>query len=185
MKRGNADIAFALGMLAFALGVVQFVLRPTLAAVRSREEQLLATSTDIVRSEDFTRGLDDLARHLADFEAELEVLDRLVPRSSDADTRVREVAALAERCGVRTSSIRPDPPIPRGSVIAHPLAVKVVGDYPSIERLLFELESSPRHSRVTQFVVERVDPGGGDAKIKADIELTAYSIDVSSTGGTP
>ncbi len=180
MRSRTTDYLFV-GALAIA-GVffLQFVHRPAVRGVESKSRRLMATEAEICKSDDFTRGLDDLERYLQEFEQALADLDRLVPGHIDSDERVREITGVASRCGLAATSIRPDQPVPRGSVMVHPLTVKVCGGYEQIVRFLFEVESLPRHTRVTQLTIQREEETPG--RLRAEIQLTSHSAAREETG---
>ncbi|MBI4880907.1 MAG: type 4a pilus biogenesis protein PilO, partial [Planctomycetes bacterium] len=180
MRSRTTDYAFV-GALALA-GVLylQLVHRPAVRGVDAKSRRLMSTQAEICKSDDFTRGLDDLERYLQEFEQALADLDRLVPGHIDSDDRVREITGVASRCGLSPTSIRPDQPVPRGSVMVHPLTVKVCGGYEQIVRFLFEAESLPRHTRVTQLTIER-EPEA-PARLLAEIELTSHSVARDAAG---
>ncbi|MFH0945825.1 MAG: type 4a pilus biogenesis protein PilO [Planctomycetota bacterium] len=181
MRSRCSDYVFV-GVLAVA-GVLflQFLYRPAVAEVEGKGRRLRTTQAEILKSEDFTRGLDDLERYLEEFQVAISDLDRLVPRRLDTDDRLREISSVISGCGLLADSIRPDPPLPKGSLTIHPLTVKVVGDYAQIVRFLFQAESLPRHTRVTQLAVEH--SLGRPGVLGAEIELTSYSVGSVDEGG--
>lgn len=181
MRSRVSDYVF-LGALAVA-GVLflQLIYRPAVELVEGKGRRLRTTQAEILKSEDFTRGLDDLERYLEEFQVAIADLDRLVPRRLDNDDRLREISSVISGCGLLADSIRPDPPVPIGSLTTHPLTVKVVGEYAQIVQFLFEAESLPRHTRVTQLAVEH--SLGRPGVLGAEIELTSYSVGSVGEGG--
>ncbi|MBL8765741.1 MAG: type 4a pilus biogenesis protein PilO [Planctomycetes bacterium] len=182
MKLRPTD-ALTLGVIlvgAVAWGVLG--VRPIAERIASLERERDATRLSIARGDDFVRGLDDLQTYLTEFEQALADLDRLVPERVDATARLNEINAVAMRCGLRPSMVRPDQPQPRGAIIAHPITVRVSGDYEHLLRFIFDVESLPRHTRVTRLDVEAEPLGAGS--VLAQLELTAYSIDSAAGGGS-
>lgn len=169
-------------ILAGAVAWGVFGVRPIAQRIATLERERDATRLSIARGDDFVRGLDDLQTYLSDFEQALADLDRLVPAQVDATARLNEINAVAMRCGLKPSMVRPDQPLPRGAIIAHPITVRVESDYEHLLRFVFDVESLPRHTRVTRLEVE-ADPAR-TGQVHAQLELTAYSIDSGAGGGT-
>ncbi|MFG0318159.1 MAG: type 4a pilus biogenesis protein PilO [Planctomycetota bacterium JB042] len=179
-SRRASDLAYVAGLVLAGLTYVQLFYRPAAAEVESQSRRLRTTRAEICKSDDFTRGLDDLERYLSEFRDALAELDRLVPTSVDGDARLREIDAVVGACGLRSRSIRPDPAQPQGPVTAHPLTITVSGSYEQIVRFLFEVESLPRHTRATRITLE--PELERDAPLRAQVELTSYSV-ASESGG--
>lgn len=173
---------FAAAIGAGALGWAQLALRPALHDISLKKAQLLATRNEIVRGENFTRGLEDLARYLDEFASAIDELDRLVPKQADANARVQEVSAIADRVGLSLTLVRPDPPLPRNGITSHPLVIKLHGSYLALERFLYEAEAQERHSRVTHCKIERSQGDAAGATVNAEVELTAFSLSPSGAG---
>lgn len=181
MIRGRAaDVLYVVVLAAAGLLYMQLAYRPAKGDVDSKSRRLRTTRAEICKSDDFTRGLDDLERYLREFKEAIAQLDRLVPASIDGDARLREIDEVVRRCGLRSRSIRPDPPVPHGPVTAHPLTITVSGTYEQIVRFVFEVESLPRHTRATRISVEHELER--DADLRAQIELTSFSVG-ADTGG--
>jgi len=174
---------FALGLGLLAVLYAQFAARPALEDLAERRARLVATRAEIARGDNFTRGLEDLARYLDEFATALSELDRLVPKAADSDVRLRDVNAIGQRLGLAVTKIRPDPPTPRGEITAHPLTIHVRGTYPQLENFLYEVESLARLSRVTRCEVSRADASNLDASIDAEVELTSFSVSAADGGG--
>lgn len=154
---------------------LRFVLEPIRRDTRMLTNRLAAAEKDIRSGMLFSSGLEDVVQLLDDFEKAMLELDRLVPRQFDADQRIRQVSAVIKDCGLRDDSIRPDPPQSKGAIIAHPLTLKVAGEYSQLLRFLFLAEALPQFTRVTRLVVTRDDSGG--RLVNAEIELTSFSTD--------
>lgn len=172
---------FAVGLGLLAVLYAQFAARPALNDLSAKRARLVATRAEISRGDNFTRGLEDLARYLEEFKSALSELDRLVPKAADSDVRVRDVNAIGERLGLAVTQIRPDPPTPRGDITAHPLTIHVRGNYPQLETFLYEVESLARLSRVTRCEVSRVEGATGDI-VNAEVELTSFSVSSAGAG---
>jgi Tfp pilus assembly protein PilO len=181
MRSRVSDYVFV-GALAIAgLLFLQCFYRPAVLEVEDRGRRLRTTRAEILKSEDFIRGLQDLEQYLDEFKLAIADLDRLVPRRIDNDDRLREVSSVIRTCGLRADSIRPEAPAPTGPLTIHPLIVKVVGSYEQIVRFLFEAESLPRHTRITRLSIEHA-PGRG-AELAAEIVLTSFSVGETGGGG--
>lgn len=172
---------FAVGLGLLAVLYAQFGARPALNDLSAKRARLVATRAEIARGENFTRGLEDLARYLEEFKNALSELDRLVPKAADSDVRVRDVTAIGRRLGLAVTRIRPDPPSPRGDITALPLTIHVRGSYPQLEAFLFEVESLARLSRVTRCEVTRVE-SSQDGAVDAEVELTSFTVSAAGAG---
>ncbi len=174
MKWRAADSVFTGVLLGASWLYIQFVFLPKSAGLSDRLERLRTTQAQILKSDDYARGLEDLERCLDEFGEAIAELDRLVPDRLDGDLRLREISGVARECGLVARSIRPDAPVPKGAVVAHPLTVHVSGQYEQILRFLFAAESLARHTRVTLVTVEQED---ADGNLRAKVELTSYSVE--------
>jgi Tfp pilus assembly protein PilO len=182
MNARNSRIGFSLALAGLVLGYAQFGVRPTLRTNAVKRAHILATRSEIAKCDNFTRGLEDLPGFLSDFATALAELDRLVPKSSDADARVADVTTLADRAGLTVALVRPDPAEPRGDVTAHPLTIKLRGTYLALERFLYEVEGLSRHSRITRADIARSESTTEDGDVSAEIELTSYSLPPTGAG---
>jgi Tfp pilus assembly protein PilO len=182
MKLRTTDALVFCAILVGAVAWGVLGVRPIAQRIAALERERDTTRLSIARGDDFVRGLDDLQTYLADFEQALADLDRLVPAQVDATARLNEINAVAMRCGLKPSMVRPDQPLPRGAIIAHPITVRVAGDYEHLLRFIFDVESLPRHTRVTRLDVAAEPTRSG--VVDAQLELTAYSIDTTAGGGT-
>jgi Tfp pilus assembly protein PilO len=182
MKLRPTDIAALCGILAAGVAWGYFGVRPIAKRISAIERDCSSTRLAIARGDDFVRGLDDLQSYLTDFEQALTDLDRLVPPQVDNTARLNEINTVAMQCGLSTSMVRPDSAQPRGAVTAHPITVSIEGDYEHLLRFIFDVESLPRHTRVTRLEMS-VDPATG-RDVDAKLELTAYSVDSEEGGGT-
>lgn len=181
MKARLADYVFVSLLATAGLLYLQLVHLPSLKELKAQGRLLATTRAEILKSEDFIRGLDDLERYLREFEQAIADLDRLVPQRLDADDRLREISSLVLDCGLRADSIRPDAPHARGAVTSHPLSIKVSGSYAAVSRFLAAAESLPRHSRVTELTLQHSLEQKG--ALGAEIELTSYSVGAAAEGG--
>ncbi len=187
MKSGRiTDWLFATAVAGAGIAFFLAIYRPQLRSIDAIQRRIVNTRGEISRSESFMRGLEDLERYLRDFQESLAGLDRLVPAKTDADERFREIIAVADRCGLHDTNVRPDPALPFGSVVVHPLVVKVTGTFGEVQKFLFESEALQRHTRVTRFLVQHQEPATPGAPqtaaVNAEIEITSYSI-VAEGGG--
>jgi len=174
MRGRTADIAFVAALVVIGGVYFQAIYRPAARSVRSQSLRLLTTRAEIVKSDDFTSGLEDLERYLREFQEAIADLDRLVPSHIDGDDRLREINGVVQACGLKSRSIRPDPAVPFGPVTAHPLTITVSGTYEQILGFLFQAEALPRLTRATQVSVEH-DLEQSHA-LRAQIELTTFSV---------
>lgn len=180
--RGRAsDYIFLGGMFLVGLVFFKVFYQPAMKEVDMSSIRLRSTMAEISKSEDFTRGLEDLQKYLDEYEGAIADLDRLVPGRINRDARLREINDMVTSCDLRSRSIRPDPSVDLGNVTAHPLTIVISGSYEKIVRFLFEAESLPRYTRVTRMTVEPHREQAG--MLVAEIELTSYSI-VSVRGET-
>lgn len=173
MRTRPIDLAF--GAALTLLGAAHFLLvyRPSVRRADSLAAEIQSINAEICRSEDFTRGLEDLERYLSDFEESLAALDRLVPEKFDSDERIRDVDRLARTLGLRTRSIRPDPPRREGSVTLHPMSLAVAGSFADVLRFVQAAESLPQLTRATSITIE---PERGGRALEAKLELTSFSL---------
>ncbi len=188
MKPGRiADWAFAVSVLLIGVAFFLLVYRPQLRAIDATKRRIVATYGEISRSQEFMRGLEDLESYLRDFESALSGLDRLVPAKTGSGDRFSDITELAGRCGLHDSQVRPDSPVPNGSIVTHPIKANLLGTYAEVQRFLFEAEALERHTRVTRFTVRKMEPGQKNAPdpgmVTAEVELTTYSI-LPATGGS-
>ena len=174
MRSRASDYLFLGGLAVAGLVFLQVFYRPAVEQAENKGRRLRTTQAEILKSEDFTRGLKDLEQYLEEFKLAINDLDRLVPRRIDNDDRLREVSSVIRSCGLRADSIRPEAPAPKGPLTIHPLTVRVAGSYEQIVRFLFAAESLPRHTRVTHLSVEHSLDRRGD--LGAEIELTSFSV---------
>lgn len=174
MKGRVSDYVFLALLALSGILYLQLLYRPAVSEMEKLGRRVRTSHAEILKSEDFTRGLEDLELYLEEFETAINELDRLVPRRFDTDDRLREISSVVKGCGLRADSIRPDQPVPTGAITAHPLSVRVSGSFEQIGLFLHQAESLPRHTRVTNFSVEHSSERHGE--LAAEIELTSYSV---------
>lgn len=186
MKPDRMQSSLFVGVLVVgALGVTQFLIRPSYRKLAEKKARVQETKRDIARGTQFTSGLDQLELYLAEFQAALDELDRLVPADDNQSARMREVFDIASPLGIKASGAQPEPPIPLGDLVALPIRFELVGPYEAIEKFLFDVEALPRHSRVTRCTIEPAKDVATGTEVRAEIELTQYSLGTTSRSESP
>lgn len=173
MNRRVFDVAVAAFSLVAGFAYFQWVWKPIREDRREIAERIRRTMADIAKSEQYTRGKEELQRYLEEFEDALAQLDRLVPTHTDVHERVREGSALVQQCGLRDDAIIPKEPLENGAVTAHPVTFTLTGDYSGLMRFLFEAEALERYTRVTRL---QVKPGEREGELQIEVDLTSYTM---------
>lgn len=173
-RRRWIDVLLGAGLVGVVLGYMQLGWRPMARAraeLRTRVEQ---TESEILRSEHFTAGVEDLQRYLAEFEEALAELDRRVPERVDENDLARDATLSLRAHDLHEEAVQPGPPRPLGAITAHSVTVKLVGPYDRVVRFLHDVEALPRYTRVTRLAIEPDVERAGDLRVEVD--LTSYSI---------
>lgn len=177
-RMGNAVVGLTLA--ASIAGYLQLAWKPARAERAALAVRLDRVESEISRSEQFTAGVADLQRYLAEFEDALTSLDRMVPERIDEDDLIQDATTVLSDCGLREDSIRRGEPAPQDGVTAHSIHVVASGSYKDLVRFLFAVEALPRYTRVTEISIERaVDRPN---MVRASLDVTSYSIRPGGAG---
>ena len=159
-KRWDSYIIMSIGIgmtAAFCfllLGPQRRELSTVLASARAMRGQLVrgtGTTAGLSRTEDDVQRANDL---LADYRT------RITP-TAELGTFVEEVAAIAERLGLRERRIFPLTPEVHGSITVLPIQISFESGFAASFSFLRDVERLPRAVHVTELVVERAKEGDG------------------------
>lgn len=171
-------IAIALGLLLFAIVVVL----PRSAEVDAVGAEISTAKDDLASIQADIAVLNE-AKEEGSAAADLRAIRMALPPTPELPELLRALRDAASESNVGLSSISPGNPASSsaGSASVIPLSITVSGDYFSLARFLFRLETQARLTRVT--AVSASGDGTGGA-LSMQITAEVYTTDLSAGPGS-
>jgi type IV pilus assembly protein PilO len=160
----GAQLGIALGLAAVLVGAFYFLIFSDMLAEEEQKTQQLKTLTEQIRALEVTAAkLSEFQREVAQLEARLEMLKRVLPPEKETPDLVRKLNNLASESNLRIKQFNPGAMIPRDFYQEFPINIEVDGSYHNLA-LFFD-----RVSRLSRLV------NAGGLKIVAKKDQTPLS----------
>lgn len=185
MKRKETLIVGAVGVV-LALLMVMFLIKPKANAVHAKQAEV---ATAEAQQESLQLTLAQLKADEKDAPADRKLLAGLrakIPPTADLPGLIRLLNKAADQANVDFLTITPGTPTTStdGQVSIIPVQLMVTGGFFSIDQYLFQLESLPRISTVTNVSLNGGTSGSVTGQLQASLTVNFFTTDLSAGPGS-
>ena len=185
MKRKETLIVGAVGVV-LALLMVMFLIKPKANAVHAKQQEV---ATAEAQQESLQLTLAQLKADEKDAPADRKLLAGLrakIPPTADLPGLIRLLNKAADQANVDFLTITPGTPTTStdGQVSIIPVQLMVTGGFFSIDQYLFQLESLPRISTVTNVSLNGGTNGSATGQLQASLTVNFFTTDLSAGPGS-
>ena len=149
------------------------------ATLETRHQEL---SRDLEKARLLVRNLERVEQEYAILHDQWDVAQTLLPEKNQMPELLRKVTAAGQQSGVEFQVFRPKPTIGRGFYTDNPIEIRVEGGYHQTGVFLSRLANLNRIVNVSELRIQGMEKQDEQPfTMKADLILTAYTLDSSSS----
>ncbi|HEY7195324.1 MAG TPA: type 4a pilus biogenesis protein PilO [Gemmatimonadales bacterium] len=120
--------------------------QPSIAQISAAnaESDSLESEVEAAKRDLASGSLEDLRRHVEEYQGSLELMRRLVPERNEVPTLIDDISTKAKVRGVTVGKIQPLPPEPGSPFDVYRYRLEVYGHYDQLGEYLADIASLPR-----------------------------------------